>query len=75
MATGDGFVFICAEDKAKKMERVLLYAGGEITGIEKRVEGVVVTVRKRQSTADSAHGWPGMSVPTTDSFADKTEPK
>ncbi len=53
MAAGESFDFICAGDIVGKMDRVILYAGGEITGIEKRAGGTVIGVCKSEPKAES----------------------
>ena len=51
MAPGEEFVFICAEDIAGKMDRVILFRGGEVVAKEPGLEGTVVRVRKKSEDA------------------------
>lgn len=51
MANGEEFCFLCNEKMAEKMDRVVALAGGEIFGRDNRSYGVVITVRKQESSS------------------------
>jgi hypothetical protein len=50
MAPGQGFNFLCTDKMAEKMDRVVANGDGEITDRDDRSYGVVISVKKKESS-------------------------